>query len=1107
MRNKSRTKKMLLIGALCLCFSISAWAQKVSLNFKETKMETVLSSIKKQTGMELVFSDQVLNVNRKVTIRVKNAELEEALNKLLAGTGVSYEIRNKRIYFVVSAQQSSSKEKKVKGIVTDKSGEPIIGANVLQANSDANGTITDVNGNFELEVPGNATLKVTYIGYTTQDVAVMNKSSLAIVLQEDSELLDEVVVIGYGTAKRKDLTGAVSILAGDKVASRQTTQLSAALQGAVPGVMVTRSNGEIGASSTIRVRGITSMSANDPLVIIDGVPGGSVDDVNANDVENLTVLKDAASASIYGARAAAGVILITTKRAKKNDLKLSYTFEYGLSFLKNHQKSVGPERFMQMANEMAYNDNPSGGDVQIYQKDYIDGYRTLNEGDPDRYPITDWYEETLSSSAPRQSHVVSIAGGTENVKTTASLAYDKEEALYANRTYERIMVRVNNDFRIGKLIGAELDFNFKHRKNESPYQDNVIAHTHMLPSIYAAKWSDGRLADGRDGINPLAYISDSGFSNNFSDQLGGRASIFLTPLDGLRISGIVSPNYNFTKKKTFQKAMPYTRLDEPDVVSGYRQNRSTNLLKEERNDSYNITTQFIANYAKTLGKHDINVTGGYESYYAKYENLSASRDQYEMAYYPYLDAGPELLRDNSGNAKELAYHSWFGRVMYNYDSKYLFQANVRADASSRFYEDYRWGTFPSFSAGWVASEEKFIKNLRMDWLSFLKVRGSWGKLGNERISDNYYPYQAYLSKMTAVFFDQGGKAIPVSSVAQWAYAVKDLTWETTETWDIGLDASFFDSRLHFTAEYYKKMTKDMLLSLEIPDYVGFDNPQRNAGKMKTTGYEFELGWSDKINDFQYSVSVNFSDFTSKMGDLKGTQFLDDQVKMEGSEFNEWYGYKSDGLYLTQADVDASPKLVDNVGVGDVKYRDISGPEGVPDGKISAEYDRTLLGGSLPHFLYGANVSLNWKNIDFSVAVQGIGKQTARVTPAMVRPLDGQWATAYTNFEGKYWSPYGTEAQNAAAIYPRISSVMNTNNYAISDFWLFNGRYFRVKNITLGYTLPQKWTKKVFMNRARLYVSANDPFCFSKYPDGVDPEAGPASEPIMTSVLFGLSVNF
>lgn len=1095
---------MLLIGALLLSFSMSAWAQKVSLNFKNTKVETVLSSIKKQTQMDLVFSDQVLDVNRKVSVRVKDVELSVALDKILTGTNVSYEIKNGRIYFVEKSVQQSSQKKKVTGKVTDNNtGEPIIGANVMEEGTVSNGTITDVDGNFELNVAANSILKVTYIGYRTQQVPVKGLTSLAISLTDDTELLDEVVVVGYGSMRKRDLTGAVGLVGGDDLQKRHTTTLSTALQGAVSGVQVSRSGGAPESNPTIRVRGITTMSNNDPLVVVDGVVG-NIDDVNPEDVESMTVLKDAASASIYGARAAAGVILITTKRAKDNTLKMSYNFELGLDYIPRHPMTNGPERTMINANEGAYNDNPSGGMFQNYTEDMIKNYRQLNRENPDEYPITeDWFRETFNKVGLKHSHTFNISGGTKYVKTNATLSYDKVNAMYDNRDYERIMMRVNNTFNINKWIGADLDFNFKHDAIDKPYQDKLIYEKSIgMSSLYGTYYRDGRIAEGRKngGDNPLACLYEGGTNQVWNTIAGGRVSLYVMPLDGLKISAVVAPRYIFTKKKLFQKAMPYTLWDDPNHIAGYRNGYTTTNLNENRDDFYDITAQVILNYMKRSGKHDINVMGGYEGYYTKYESLKAGREQYLIEDYPYLDMGPTTYRTNGGSATEQAYRSWFGRIAYSYADRYLIQGNIRRDASSRFHKDYRWGNFPSFSAGWVISEESFMKDAGLDWLSYLKVRGSWGILGNERISSNYYPYQAAINFSTALFF-QNGSVISSQSASQWAYAVKDLTWEKTASTDIGVDINFFDNRLRFTGEWFKKKTSDMLLATAIPGYVGFDDPQRNMGKMETKGYELDLSWSDQIGDFSYSVGVNFSDAVSKMTDLGGTQFLGDKVKMEGSEYDEWYGYLTDGLFLTQTDLENSPVMNNSQKVGSVKYKDISGPDGVPDGKISPEYDRVLLGGSQPRFFYGGNISLGYKNVDVSMAFQGIGKQMVQFTEAMY--------SGRPDFEGKYWRPFNTDVQNAAVRYPLSSSASKDADHKLSDLWLFNGRYFRMKNITVGWTLPKPWMNKISFSSVRVYVAGNDLFCIDKYPDGFDPETPTSGAilPVTSSVIFGLQVNF
>lgn len=1108
------------LTALSLMLSLSAFAanadaQQVSVTVSNAKVKTVLNSISDQTGLSLAYSAQVVDLNRKVSLNFVNTEVSEVLNAMFGNTAIGYEIKDGKIYLFKAAEKTtalaSQQKKIITGTVVDPNGEAVIGANVLVKGT-TNGTITDIDGKFSLEVPEGAMLLVSYIGYGDYETKVGNQSNLSITLKEDSQALDEVVVVGYGTMKKKDLTGAVGAVKGDDLASRRTTQLSTALQGATSGVLVTRDNSAPGATASIKIRGVTTIGETSPLVIIDGVPG-DINQVNPEDVENMSILKDAASASIYGSRAAAGVIVITTKRAKENDLSLNYNFEYGWEMPTKLPQYVGAQRFLEMVNETRYNDNNSGGWYQTYSEDQVNNWLKYHETDPDAYPVEDWQDALLYSSAPRQTHSINIAGGSKVVKTKASFRYDQTDGLYINRDYERFMLRVNNDIQINKWMEAHLDVNFSRAKSEEPHRNPMELALRATPPIYAIRWTNGMWGDVKDGENPLAMITDGGTKTTWNNRIGGKAAIDITPIKGLKISGVIAPTYNFDKIKSFVKQVPYTYANDPNTVKGYMAAFSTTKLTEYRNDYYDVTTQFFANYNKTFGKHDLSVMVGYEDYYAFWENLNASRDQYELTGYPYLDIGPETYRDNSGNAEEYAYRSLFGRVTYNYDNRYLLQANFRRDGSSRFAPESRWANFPSFSAGWILSEEQFMKNLNWNWLSYLKLRGSWGTLGNERITDinnndkqNYYPYQSALNFNSALLY-KGGVVTSVSTAAQQYYAVRNISWETTETWDIGLDANFLNSRLYFAFDYYKKNTRDMLIALEIPKFIGYDNPFVNTGKMQTKGYDLEIGWRDHIGDFSYSVSANLSDFVSKMGDLGGTEFLGDQVKMEGSEFNEWYGYVSDGLFQTQEEVDNSPKLNNNVTVGDIKYVDISGPDGVPDGKISSEYDRVLLGGSLPRYMYGMNLSASYKGFDISMMLQGVGKQNARINREMVEGLKDNWTGFPAILEGNYWSVNNTEEENLNAKYPRLTRTNVEANMAMSDFWLFNGRYLRMKSLTVGYTLPSALTKKISMETVRFYVSGNDLFCISNYPYGWDPEVSVTGYPITMSVLLGVSVNF
>lgn len=1076
---------------------------RISLNQHDQRLEDVLKTIEDKSEFFFLYNKDLINVDRTVTITAKDETINAILDELFKGTDIHYSVANRQIilsnlngFLDVKAQQ----QKIVKGKVTDTSGNSLPGVSVVLKGT-TTGTITDADGNFSLaNVPANAVLQFSFVGMKTQEIQGIDKNPVNVVLTEETVGIDEVVAIGYGTIKKQDLTGAVASVGGESIAERKAMRVSQALQGSMPGLMVSRSSSAADASATIRVRGVTTIGDSNPLVIVDGIPG-TLDWINPEDIESISVLKDAASASIYGSRAAAGVILVTTKRAKTGQLSLDYNYEFGIDKPTRLAEYADAQTYMRVLNERNWNDggNVAGNEYPIYSKDILENYSSLHAENPDKYPDTNWQDLILNDFSTRQSHKLNLTAGSKNIKTKFSLDYDQNGYLYDDRSYDRIMFRANNDVTINDLLSVSIDFNGIYSTNKSPGR-NFSPNMFGCAPIYAAMWSDGRIAEGKSGENPYASAKYGGFTKSVSTAIAGKISIDFSPIKELKISAIVSPQKYSSKDKTFTKQLVYTNYDDPNFVAGYITGATQTNLSESRPDNYSVTAQLIATYNKAFGKHNLNTMLGYENYYFFNESLSASRLNYNLTSFPYLDLGNENYQYNSGNAYENAYRSLFGRVMYNYNNKYFFQANTRLDASSRFASEYRWGTFPSFSIGWAISEETFMKSI--SWLSNLKLRASWGTLGNERIGN--YPYQSTIGFGKTLIY-QNGNVVAGQSAAVSQYAIRDISWETTESFDLGLDAGFFNNKLRFTGDYYKKNTRDMLLDLEIPDYIGLDNPSQNTGKMHTKGWEFVLGWNDKIGDLKYSASVNLSDFKSIMGDLGGTQFLGSQVKFKGSEFNEWYGYKSDGIYQTQQDVDNSAKLYSSVKPGDIKYVDISGPNGVPDGKISSEYDRVLLGGSLPRYMYGGNLQLGYKDFDLSLSFQGVGKQLAQITNSMAMPFLNEYIEVPQLIVGNYWSKYNTDEQNLKAKYPRVSNTGNTNNYSFSDFWLFDGSYFRIKNITLGYNLPKNIVNKIKMQNVRLYSSIIDPLSIDNYPKGWDPEA--SSYWVTTTFIFGVSVKF
>lgn len=1092
-------------------FPVRTVAQQYDLTFPKEGLITRIQKISERYSVNISFDNNLIKGVEVSVLELQQADVEQTLSQTLLSTGFTYRKFSDNTYAIIRgeaqiAQKQAEVVKRQSGTVTDEDGESVIGASIVIKGT-STGTVTDMDGRFVLDAPDSAVLTVSYIGFVTQEAKIDDKNELKIILKEDNQALEEVVVIGYGSARKKDLTGAVSSLDGAELAARQTTQISAALQGVLPGVTVTRSSSAPGAGGSIRVRGITSMRDNAPLVIVDGVATSSINDVHPNDIENLTVLKDAASASIYGARAASGVILITTKRGSKKDIDIDYNYSYSMDFATDMPDYADAVTYMKVVNEREWNGSgavPEVNEYSIYDKDLIDNYWTLNKQNPDLYPNTDWVGLILKDYAPRQSHQIGITAGSERHQTKVGVGYDNVDGLFEeNLSWDRVSLRVNNDITIKNWLKASIDVNMRKTSSVNPAYSPSFQMRYAAP-VYAATYSDGRLAGGKDGTNPYGKMLHGGTITANNYVANAKASLTVNPTKDLSLTMVFAPTFNMLKNKQFTKRVMYYTSPDEEIPSGTMDGTANMDLQENRNDNHSYNTQLFSNYIKNIGKHNINAMIGYEDYYYFYESLMASRDQYALPYYPYLTAGPGTFMNNDGDAYENSYRSFFGRFMYNWDMKYYFQFNLRRDGSSRFHKDHRWGTFPSVSAGWIVSEEPFMKN-SVPAISMVKLRGSWGQLGDERIGN--YTYQSYLSFNNPTLYI-GNTPSSGQGASAYQYAIKENTWETTTTTDIGFDLHLLDNRLRISGDYYWKKTKDMLIAVDIPDFMGYSDPYQNIGTMNTKGWETELSWNDRINDFGYHIGLNLYDYRSVMGYLKDTRDYDSSnwtVIMEGEEYLSYYGYLSDGIYQTGDKLEAVTSSI--VGAGDIRYKDISGPEGEPDGIISAEYDRVAIGSSLPRFNYGGSIGMDYKGFDFLLAFQGVGKRDAILTEQMVQPVRGDWYNVPEIILGKYWSNYNTAEQNAKAQYPRIMRDANSNNYAASDFWLIDGSYFRIKNITLGYTVPRTLLQKATIANLRLYASLQDFFTVSHFPKGWDPEVSSTGYPITKSVMFGASVKF
>lgn len=1098
-----------LLLALALTVSTQTFAQNVTVNIPTMGVKKAMGLLRKQTGYAFVFKSNLIDANQKVSVK-GTMQLRKAIEQLLTGQHVKYTVQGKFIILSKDTPQETRKQEepqvakpagaattKATGIVTDKDGEPCIGATVTVRGS-KNRTVTDASGRYTLDAPENAMLEISSIGFLPKDVKA--GSDVRTILKEDSKTLSDVVVVGYGTQKRADLTGATSSIKGDELTDHATPNLDAQLEGAVPGVEVYRSSGDPSEVATVHVRGVTTVSDSSPLIIIDGMPGNSLNDVNPNDVERIDVLKDAAAAAIYGSRAAAGVIIVTTKRGNDRTLRMSYGFEAGYDKATTKPKYAGAVDWMKAVNDLKYNDGATSH-YSVYSEDYINQYNANHASNPDLYPDTNWDSMLLKSHTTHQSHSFWMATGTESLNSRFSLNYYKADYLEPNANYERYNFTTANDYYVSHMLNAQFDVQVIYNHNRMP-RANGYTESRQYAPIYAATWSDGTYAYAKDGWNPLAALEEGGSNNYRYLRLKGKFQVNFKPIPQLTITAAAQPNWYFVHSKSFRNLVSLTALNGDKI---YCTNFTYRDLTESHKNVRELTSQLYANYKQQFGNHDLTLMAGYEGYSYNTYNVSAYRKGFDVDI-PYLDLGSLTNIRNGGNGTRRAYRSFFGRVNYSYLDRYLLQANIRTDGSSRFAKGHRWGTFPSVSAGWVISKEPWFH--RTGTVNFLKVRGSYGQLGNERIGSDF-PYLGLITLSDAYLTTSSGGTDVAKSAAQITYAYNDITWETTTSYDVGVDLGLFSNRLQVTLDGYYKKTKNMLISVGFPSFYGYNSPMANAGDMHTTGWDLELQWKDKIGPVSYGAKANLSDYRSKMGYM-GDKIasLGTRVSMKDSYYNEWYGYKSNGIILNEAAMtDASGKKIAvvnaNDGPGCLSYVDQDG-----DGVIT-DKDRVLLGNSLPEYQYGGQVWAKYKDFDFSLSFNGVGYWKRRLLEEWIHPNVAYAQSLPKYMVGNYWSSTNSDEQNAKAKYPKLTATNTESIYAMSDFWLFNGAYFRVKNITLGYTVPQQLLRRYGIRRLRFYVSANDlPAIAPNYPKGWDPDYYYSSgQYIMTSYTFGLMLSF
>lgn len=989
-----------------------------------------------------------------------------------------------------------------KGLVKDATGESVIGASVVVKGT-TNGTITDFDGNFSLDgIKKGDVIVISYVGYQTQEIK-WNGSPLNVILKEDSKTLSEVVVVGYGTQKKANLSGSVAMVDSKELENRPIQNVSSGLQGLMPGVAITGTNGAPGQDAgKIRVRGIGTLNEAGPYILVDGIETGTLSAVDPNDIESISVLKDAASAAIYGSKAANGVVLITTKRGKTGQTKISYSGYLSFQNATNMIERMGSYEYASLLNQALEAEGMSKrfNDTELQK---------FKDGNDPLYPDTDWYDLAYKTGVQHR-HNVNINGGSENVKYMASLGYLNQTGILPNAGREQFNARTNLDMKINKRLSARMNLSFiknDYSDASSAYyggsSDQIIRQLNLIAPWIVARYDDGTWGTISDG-SPIAWL-DSGMKVNRDNyNFSGMAAVDYEIFDGLKLTLQGAYVNNLQNYNYFQKYIKYNENKESDPSQ-----------LDERFYKWDRTNyDALLNYNKNFGKHNIKGLLGWHTEKYNYKYQKAVRKKFPNNELTDMNAGDASTQSNEGYTAELAMISWFARINYDFAGKYLLEANIRADASSRFAEGHRWGYFPSFSGAWRISEEAFMESAKDSWLSGLKIRASWGQLGNQDAlsgsNNDYYPALNTYNLDSKYAF--GGSLN--SGYYQRKYRLETISWEKASTWGVGVDFTLFN-KLNGSLDYYNRKTTGIIMDVTVPKEFALDAYKDNVGSMRNSGIEINLSYNTKIGQVDFGIAGNFSYNKNEILDLGGgdpNKYQDatdgySQRNKVGEAMNSYYIYRADGFFNSQEEADAYTAKYGNpfgktFKAGDLRYVDTN-----KDGKLTAD-DREYCGSSDPKIIYGFNINAGWKGIDLSLMFNGAA--------GVKRLFDGY--EVYGNFSGDAahpatiwrdaWTPDNHDASMPRIFYDTNSA--SSSRSVQSDFWLQDTSYLRLKNLQLGYTLPKGWLNSVGVENIRIYYSVENLLTFDKMKINIDPESTSqrlSSYPLLRTHAFGVNVTF
>jgi TonB-linked SusC/RagA family outer membrane protein len=989
---------------------------------------------------------------------------------------------------------SSAQDRKVEGIIKTPDGTPISNVNILVTGTNR-GTSSKATGRFSINVPNETTkLEITAIGFTKLDLDLTKKNYYEVTLIPTTKELDQVIVVGYGTQKKNNVTGSVGVISGASFSAKPVTSASQALAGRIAGVHVAQNNGIAGSDGAqISIRGIGSLGNNAPLILIDGVISPTIDVVNPNDIQSISVLKDAASASIYGSQAANGVILITTKKGGK-DAKAVFTYEGGYSvseITKNSkpQMITDPVLYMTLLNEARQN---SAG-APVFTEEQIEQYATPSFRDK---VSTDWYEELVRKGAIQQ-HDMSVRGGNQTTQYFMSLGYMDQNAILTNGNFKRITSRINLETQIIPKIRMGVNFAYTFGNTRTPngsIDDNSLLNIIRGTPLNPAYTDDGFLATPDQSTlpagnfqngNPLAaFVSND--IKKVTNNLTGRIFIDWEVIKNLKLSANLTTSLNLDYYQAWfgrptVRVWRYKELinNSSTSISSLTSFYGFGSLTHNTTRRYRVNPYVQATYNFEIGKHNFGLLGGFSSEVNTHNYFETSRGNFLSNYVQVFSAGdPATMQNYSANSKN-AFVSQFGRLNYNFESKYLFEANIRRDGSSRFGPNYKYGIFPSFSAGWVASKESFFKSIPA--ISYLKIRGSWGQLGNQGSSDDF----PYISRIT---YD-GANYVWGNTVFTGArpatYGNADVHWETSTMSNIGANLHLFKSMIQIEADYFNKLSDDILFNTPLPSESGFSSVVSNLASVRNKGIEASILFTKKLGNFNLDVSVNGSKITNEVLKLNPEQsdegdrvISGEKIIQRGQPINAFYLVKWTGrIFQNQQEVDNLPHQP-NAAPGDLIFEDISGIDGKPDGKIDAN-DRVPMGTQYPTLTFGGSVNLSYKGISVSADFQGIKNAYGY----------GSFEYFYPTFQGSnipiHWIDRWTP-ENPSLTKPRLWTDEGPNTELKNTYFLLDRSYLRLRNVLVSYQIPQQIIKRLSLNEFKVYLSASNLATWTKY-KGFDPE--------------------